>query len=50
MIEIPARFSDQPAAHPQQTGLKWNSVNIGVGIQGLVEDFQYYGTLGSGAG
>ena len=45
MIEIPARFSDQPAAHPQPSGAQMELGEHRSGIQGLVEDFQYYGNL-----
>ena len=40
MIEIPAIFYDQPAVHPAKT----NSIkNNCVGIEGLIEDVEYYG-------
>lgn len=45
MIEIPARFSGQPASHPQSGGTQLELSGRRSGIQGLVEDFQYYGNL-----
>lgn len=43
MIEIPARFTDSPAVHPRENNSKLNIPKSWKGIQGLIEDVEYYG-------
>jgi len=43
MVEIPGRFSEKPAVHPHPAGQQMELSQRWKGIQGLVEDFRFYG-------